>query len=43
MSAAGQFTEPDKLTPLYIRRPEAEEKWEEMRGTEARRHEGTEG
>ena len=43
MSAAGRFTEPDKLTPLYIRRPEAEEKWEEMRGTEARRHEGTKG
>jgi tRNA threonylcarbamoyladenosine biosynthesis protein TsaB len=41
MSADGQFTEPDQLTPLYIRRPEAEEKWDEMRGREARRHGGT--
>jgi tRNA threonylcarbamoyladenosine biosynthesis protein TsaB len=31
MSAAGRFTEPDQLTPLYIRRPEAEEKWDEAR------------
>jgi tRNA threonylcarbamoyladenosine biosynthesis protein TsaB len=31
MASAGQFTEPDKLVPLYIRRPEAEEKWEESR------------
>ena len=30
MATAGQFTEPDKLTPLYIRRPEAEEKWEQL-------------
>jgi tRNA threonylcarbamoyladenosine biosynthesis protein TsaB len=29
LSAAQAFTEPDQLTPLYIRRPEAEEKWEE--------------
>ena len=30
MARAGQFTDPDKLTPLYIRRPEAEEKWEQL-------------
>jgi len=30
MAAAGRFTEADKLTPLYIRRPEAEEKWEQL-------------
>ena len=30
MSAAGNFTDPDQLTPLYIRRPEAEEKWEQV-------------
>ena len=28
MSAAGQFIEPDALLPIYIRRPEAEEKYE---------------
>lgn len=28
MAAAGQFTEPDRLTPIYVRKPEAEEKWE---------------
>jgi tRNA threonylcarbamoyladenosine biosynthesis protein TsaB len=27
-AAAGQFNNPDTLTPLYIRRPEAEELWE---------------
>ena len=31
MARAGQFTDADKLTPLYIRRPEAEEKWEQLR------------
>jgi tRNA threonylcarbamoyladenosine biosynthesis protein TsaB len=30
MARAGQFTDADKLTPLYIRRPEAEEKWEQV-------------
>jgi len=30
MARAGQFTDADKLTPLYIRRPEAEEKWEQL-------------
>jgi tRNA threonylcarbamoyladenosine biosynthesis protein TsaB len=29
LSSAGQFTEPDRFTPIYIRRPEAEEKWEQ--------------
>ncbi|MBI5765194.1 MAG: tRNA (adenosine(37)-N6)-threonylcarbamoyltransferase complex dimerization subunit type 1 TsaB [Planctomycetes bacterium] len=28
MSTAGAFTEPRRLVPLYIRRPEAEEVWE---------------
>ena len=28
MSLAGQFADPQTLTPIYIRRPEAEEKWE---------------
>jgi len=28
MARAGQFTDPDRLTPIYIRKPEAEEKWE---------------
>ena len=27
MARAGQFTEPDHLLPIYIRRPEAEEKF----------------
>jgi tRNA threonylcarbamoyladenosine biosynthesis protein TsaB len=31
LARAGQFTDADKLTPLYIRRPEAEEKWEQLR------------
>ena len=30
MARANQFTDADKLTPLYIRRPEAEEKWEQV-------------
>jgi hypothetical protein len=25
------FADPDRLTPLYIRKPEAEEKWEAAR------------
>jgi tRNA threonylcarbamoyladenosine biosynthesis protein TsaB len=29
MSQAGEFVNADQLTPLYIRRPEAEEKWEQ--------------
>jgi tRNA threonylcarbamoyladenosine biosynthesis protein TsaB len=30
MARRGEFVEADRLTPLYIRRPEAEEKWEKM-------------
>jgi tRNA threonylcarbamoyladenosine biosynthesis protein TsaB len=30
MARAGHFADPDRLTPLYIRRPEAEEKWEQL-------------
>ena len=29
MAGQGQFTDPYRLTPLYIRKPEAEEKWEQ--------------
>lgn len=29
LSRAGSFTVPDHLTPIYVRRPEAEEKWEQ--------------
>ena len=28
----GEFADPDRLTPIYIRPPEAEEKWEKMHG-----------
>ena len=28
MARAGEFADAEKLTPIYIRRPEAEEKWE---------------
>jgi tRNA threonylcarbamoyladenosine biosynthesis protein TsaB len=28
MAAAGEFADPQTLTPIYIRKPEAEEKWE---------------
>jgi hypothetical protein len=28
-AARGQFTDPFTLTPIYIRRPEAEEKFEQ--------------
>jgi len=30
LAAAGRFTPPGELLPLYIRRPEAEEKWEKL-------------
>jgi tRNA threonylcarbamoyladenosine biosynthesis protein TsaB len=30
---AGQFIDPQQLAPLYIRRPEAEEKWEQLQKT----------
>ena len=31
MARAGEFTDPDRFTPIYIRKPEAEEKWEANR------------
>ena len=31
LSAAGEFIDPDRFAPIYIRRPEAEEKWEQGR------------
>ncbi len=31
MARRGEFTDADRLTPIYIRRPEAEEKWESLR------------
>jgi hypothetical protein len=30
MAARGEFTDPYALTPIYIRKPEAEERREEM-------------
>ena len=30
-----EYTDPDKLLPIYIRRPEAEEKWEAARASKA--------
>jgi tRNA threonylcarbamoyladenosine biosynthesis protein TsaB len=32
MARAGEFADIDRLTPIYIRRPEAEEKWEALYG-----------
>ena len=32
MARAGDFVDPDRFAPIYIRRPEAEEKWEKQRG-----------
>jgi len=29
MASRGEFIEPDRLIPIYIRRPDAEEKWEQ--------------
>ena len=34
LAAAGQFTPAGDLLPLYIRRPEAEEKWEKLHPTQ---------
>ncbi len=31
LAAAGQFADPDRLTPIYLRKPEAEEKYEALR------------
>ena len=30
LARAGHFTDADRLTPTYLRRPEAEEKWEQL-------------
>lgn len=30
MAGAGRFIDPDSFTPIYIRKPEAEEKWETL-------------
>jgi tRNA threonylcarbamoyladenosine biosynthesis protein TsaB len=30
LARSGHFTDPDRLTPIYLRRPEAEEKWEQL-------------
>jgi tRNA threonylcarbamoyladenosine biosynthesis protein TsaB len=38
----GEFTDPDRLTPTYIRRPEAEEKWE-LNHEGTKRTKGTKG
>ncbi len=35
MARAGAFADVDRLTPIYIRRPEAEEKWETLHGDKA--------
>ena len=35
LSAAGRYTEPGELVPLYIRRPDAEERWEARHGKSA--------
>ncbi len=37
MAAAGRFTPGSDLLPLYLRRPEAEEKWEKLHGPGGRR------
>jgi len=29
MARAGEFSDPDTFAPIYIRKPEAEEKWEQ--------------
>jgi tRNA A37 threonylcarbamoyladenosine modification protein TsaB len=31
MAREGKFTDPDRFAPIYLRKPEAEEKWETMR------------
>ena len=43
MARQGQFTDPDRFTPIYIRKPEAQEKWEQRHAEDSpRRHEGHE-
>ena len=31
MARRGEFADAKRLTPIYIRRPEAEEKWENLK------------
>ena len=33
MARRGEFVEAMELSPIYIRKPEAEEKWEKARGS----------
>jgi tRNA threonylcarbamoyladenosine biosynthesis protein TsaB len=33
MARAGHFSDPDRFAPIYIRKPEAEEKWEQQQKT----------
>ena len=35
LARSGTFVEPDRLTPIYVRKPEAEEKYEAAHGTSA--------
>jgi tRNA threonylcarbamoyladenosine biosynthesis protein TsaB len=35
MARLGEFTDPDRLVPIYIRRPEAEEKWDAAHRTQS--------
>lgn len=37
MAAQGRWTEPDLLVPIYIRKPEAQEKWEQAHPSEISR------
>ena len=32
MARLGHYADPDRLTPIYIRKPEAEEKWDALHG-----------
>jgi tRNA threonylcarbamoyladenosine biosynthesis protein TsaB len=34
MAARGEYADPDRLTPIYIRPPEAQEKWEQRFGAD---------
>ena len=36
MARRGEFVDPDRFTPIYIRKPEAEEKWEAMQAAAGR-------
>ncbi len=36
MAKRGEFTDPQTLSPVYVRKPEAEDKWEERQGAESK-------